>query len=60
MAVNRLSKNQKTAITLRDYEGYDYRTIAEITGMSEAQVKINIFRARQTLKEYFGKMEQVI
>jgi RNA polymerase sigma-70 factor (ECF subfamily) len=60
MAVNRLPENQKTVIILRDYEGYDYKTIGEITGMSEAQVKINIFRARQTLKEYFGKMEQVI
>ncbi len=60
LAVNRLSENQKAVITLRDYEGYDYKTIGEITGMSEAQVKINIFRARQTLKEYFGKMEQVI
>ena len=60
LAVNRLSENQKAVITLRDYEGYDYKTIGEITGMSEAQVKVNIFRARQTLKEYFGKMEQVI
>ncbi len=58
--VNKLPENQKTVITLRDYEGYDYKTISEISGMTEAQVKINIFRARQFLKECIGKMEVLI
>ncbi len=59
-AVDQLPENQKTAILMRDYEGYDYKSIGELTGMSEGQVKINIFRARQTLKAYIGKMEQVL
>lgn len=58
--VNKLPENQRTAIILRDYEGYDYKAISEITGMTEAQVKINIFRARQFLKECIGKMEVLI
>jgi RNA polymerase sigma factor (sigma-70 family) len=58
--VNKLPENQRTAIILRDYEGYDYKAIAEITGMTEAQVKINIFRARQFLKECIGKLEVLI
>ncbi len=58
--LNKLPENQRVAITLRDYEGYDYRAIGEITGMTEAQVKINIFRARQYLKECIGKMEVLI
>lgn len=58
--INKLPENQRVAITLRDYEGYDYRAIGEITGMTEAQVKINIFRARQYLKECIGKMEVLI
>lgn len=55
--INKLPENQKSAILLRDYEGYDYKAIGEITGMTEAQVKINIFRARKYLKECIGKME---
>ena len=58
--VNKLPENQRTGIILRDYEGYDYKAISEITGMTEAQVKINIFRARQFLKECIGKMEVLI
>jgi RNA polymerase sigma factor (sigma-70 family) len=58
--VNKLPENQRNAIILRDYEGYDYKAISEITGMTEAQVKINIFRARQYLKECIGKMEVLI
>lgn len=58
--VNKLPENQRTAIILRDYEGYDYKAISEITGMTEAQVKINIFRARQFLKECIGKMEVLV
>jgi RNA polymerase sigma factor (sigma-70 family) len=59
-AVDKLPENQKTVLLLRDYEGYDYKSIGELTGMTEGQVKINIFRARQTLKAYIGKMEQVL
>jgi len=59
-AVKRLSEKQRTVIMLRDYEGYDYKSIGDITGMTESQVKINIFRARKALKEYIGKMEVVL
>lgn len=59
-ALNRLPEKLKTVVLLRDYEGHDYRTIGNITGMSEAQVKINIFRARKALKEYIGSIERVM
>ncbi len=59
-AVERLPEQQRSAIMLRDYEGYSYREIAEITGMSEARVKINIYRARVALKSYIGTIESVI
>ncbi|MEZ5010991.1 MAG: sigma factor-like helix-turn-helix DNA-binding protein [Bacteroidales bacterium] len=36
----------KSALLLRDYEGYSYYEISEITGQTEAQVKINIYRGR--------------
>lgn len=56
-AVAQLPEKQKTAITLRDFEGYDYKSIGEITGMSESQVKVNIFRARKYIKTFIGKLE---
>jgi len=59
-AVDRLPGQQKTAVMLRDYEGYSYKEIGDITGLSEAQVKINIYRGRLALKSYIGKIETVI
>jgi RNA polymerase sigma factor (sigma-70 family) len=59
-AVNRLPEQQKTAVLLRDYEGYSYKEIGDITGSSEAQVKINIYRGRLALKSYIGKIETLI
>jgi RNA polymerase sigma-70 factor (ECF subfamily) len=59
-ALERLPEQQKTAVMLRDYEGYSYKEIGEITGLSEAQVKINIYRGRLALKSYIGKIETVI
>ena len=59
-ALERLPEQQKTSVMLRDYEGYSYKEIGEITGLSEAQVKINIYRGRIALKEYIGKIETVL
>ncbi len=59
-ALNKLNETQKSIILLRDYEGYSYKEIGEITGLSESQVKVYIFRARVALKEYIGSMEAVI
>ena len=43
---------------LRDFEGKQYKEIASILGITEEQVKTNIFRARQTVKQRFQKIEQ--
>lgn len=51
--VNALPEKQRSCMQLRDFEGKAYKDIAEILGISEDQVKINIFRARQTVKERF-------
>lgn len=58
-ALERLPEIQKTVVLLRDYEGYHYDEIAEITNLSESQVKVYIFRARQTLKTYLKDIELV-
>ncbi len=59
-AISRLPEDQRAVVMLRDYEGYAYREIAEITGLSESQVKVYIYRARVFLKHYIGSMEKVI
>lgn len=59
-ALDRLPEIQKTVVLLRDYEGYNYAEIAEITELNESQVKVYIFRARQALKEYIKKLELVV
>ena len=60
VAIERLPEAQRSVILLRDYEGYSYSEISEITGLSEAQVKVYIYRGRVFLKNYIGKMETVI
>ena len=59
-ALEQLPEVQKSVVLLRDYEGYSYEEIGEITGLGESQVKVYIFRARKFLKEYLGSMEAVI
>lgn len=60
LALSKLPAIQKTVILLRDYEDYSYKEIAEITDLSESQVKVYIFRARSTMKNFIGKVEVVI
>jgi len=59
-AVNKLPEIQRSVILLRDYEGYSYEEIGQITGLNESQVKVYIYRARLFLKEYIGSLENVI
>ena len=59
-AIDNLPESQKAVILLRDYEGYSYEEISQITELSEAQVKVYIYRARMFLKQYIGTMEAVL
>ena len=59
-ALAALPETQRNALLLRDYEGYSYQEIGDITGMSEAQVKVNIFRARNTLKNKLKSIDNLI
>jgi RNA polymerase sigma factor (sigma-70 family) len=59
-ALEMLPHVQKTLILLRDYEGYTYAEIGEITGLNESQVKVYIFRGRIFLKQYLGSLQAVI
>ena len=55
--ISQLPEKQRSCMQLRDIEGKSYRDIAEILGITEQQVKVNIFRARQTVKEKMMSVE---
>ena len=59
-ALDRLDEQQKALVLLKDYEGYRYEEIAQITGLTETQVKVYLHRARKTLKEYLVSVETII
>lgn len=59
-ALGRLGETQRSLVLLKDYEGYSYEEIGQITGLSESQVKVYLHRARVQLKEYLVKIENVI
>lgn len=56
--VDSLPEKQRSCMQLRDFEGKQYKEIADILGITEEQVKVNIFRARQAVKQRFQKIEQ--
>lgn len=55
--INSLPEKQRSCIQLRDFEGKPYKEIASILQISEEQVKVNIFRARQTIKQKYQKID---
>ena len=55
--IERLPIPQRAAMQLRDMEGKTYKEISAITGQTEEQVKVNIFRARQNQRKQIEKIE---
>lgn len=55
--IDSLPEKQRSVMQLRDFEGRSYKEIAAIMNISEEQVKVNIFRARQTVKQRFLQSE---
>lgn len=56
--IDQLPEKQRSCMQLRDIEGKSYKDIATVLDITEEQVKINIFRARQTIKEQFKKADK--
>lgn len=59
-ALSKLSETQRSLVMLKDYEGYNYTEIGQITGLNESQVKVYLHRARLQLRAYIVKPENVI
>ncbi len=54
---NRLPLAQRTVMQLRDIEGKSYREVADIMGITEENVKVTLFRARQAIRKQYEKIE---
>lgn len=59
LAINQIPALYKELLTLRDLECYSYKEIEEITRLTEAQVKVYLFRARKAVKEKILELETV-
>ncbi len=51
-----LPEKQRQVMHLRDIEGYTYNEISEILEIDMSQVKVNLFRARNSVREQLQKM----
>ncbi len=49
--IDSLPEKQRSCMQLRDFEGKSYKEIAQVLDITEEQVKVNIFRARQMVKQ---------
>lgn len=55
---NELPEKPRTIMQLRDIEGKTYKEIAAELEISEEQVKVTLFRARQRIKKEFEKIDR--
>ncbi len=56
--INELPEKQRMIMQLRDIEGENYKEIARIMNISEEQVKVNLFRARQKVRQGYTEIEK--
>ena len=51
-AISKLPYNFRVVLILKEYEGLTYKQIGSIIGISEANVKVRVFRGREKLEKY--------
>lgn len=56
--INKLPEQQKLIIQMRDIEQYEFEEIAKILDMNETAVRVNLSRARKTIREKMTKTHQ--
>lgn len=57
-AIDSLPEKQRTAMLMREIEEKTYKEIAQVMGLTESDVKINIFRARKSIREHLAKISK--
>ena len=56
--IDELPEKQRLIMQLRDIEGESYKDIAKVLQLTEEQVKVNLFRARQKVKQRYIEMDE--
>ena len=56
--INELPEKQRLIMQLRDIEGESYKERAKILNLTEEQVKVNLFRARQKVKQRYLEIDE--
>lgn len=56
--VDELPEKQRLIMQLRDIEGESYKKIAALLNLTEEQVKVNLFRARQKVKQRYLEIDE--
>lgn len=56
--INGLPEKQRLVMQMRDIEGATYKEIADALQMTEEQVKINLFRGRQKVKQKYTQIDE--
>jgi RNA polymerase sigma-70 factor (ECF subfamily) len=54
-ALATLGEDQRMAFVLREYEGLDYQSIAQVMGVSEGTVKSRLHRAKEALRSRLSR-----
>jgi len=54
-ALGKLPENLKTVLVLKEYGELNYKEIGKTLGISEGNVKVRVFRARERLASMIGK-----
>ena len=56
--IDELPEKQRLIMQLRDIEGERYKDIAKVLQLTEEQVKVNLFRARQKVKQRYIEIDE--
>lgn len=54
-ALNKLPPKLKEVLVLREYGEMNYKEIGQVLGITEGNVKVRVFRAREQLMKYIGE-----
>ena len=54
-ALNKLPENLRMVLILREYAELNYKEIGRVLGITEGNVKVRVFRAREQLSKLIGE-----
>jgi RNA polymerase sigma-70 factor (ECF subfamily) len=54
-ALNKLTKNLREVLILKEYGDLNYKEIGKVLGITEGNVKVRVFRAREQLLKLLGE-----